>query len=66
MDHDSVHERLRDVAAELDDRPVAVAERGARELLGRLDTLQAELERLAQGLEAAAERLITRPDGSGR
>jgi hypothetical protein len=66
MDHESVHERLRDAAAELDDRPAAVAERGARELLGRLDTLQAELERLAHGLEAAAERLIAGPDRPGR
>ena len=58
MDHD---ERARApaarCAAELDDRPAATAERGARELLGKLDTLQAELERLQGGLEATADRL---------
>ena len=66
MDHESVHERLREVAEELDDRPVAAAERGARELMGKLDTLHAELERLQRGLEATADRLAARPDGPGR
>ena len=66
MDLESVHERLRDAAAELDDRPAAVAERGARDLLGKLDALQTELERLQYGLEAAAGRLAARPDGSSR
>jgi hypothetical protein len=66
MDHDSVHSRLRRVAEELDDQPPAAAERGARELLGKLDTLQAELERLQDGLQATADRLASRPDGPGR
>jgi hypothetical protein len=66
MDHETVHARLRHVAEELDDRPIAVAERGARELLGKLDTLQSELERLQRGLEATAGRLSARPDGPGR
>ena len=66
MDHESVHERLRVVAAELEDRPGASAERGARELLGKLDTLQTELERLQRGLEATADRLAAGPDGPGR
>ena len=66
MDHESVHERLRHVAADLHDGPVAVADRGARELLVKLDALQIELERLQRGLEATADRLTARPDGSGR
>ena len=63
MDHQSVHERLRLAAAELDDRPGAAAGRGAGELLGKLDALQAALERLQHGLEGAAERLAARADG---
>jgi hypothetical protein len=63
MDHDSVHAQLRRVAEELDDRPAAAADRGARELLGKLDTLHAELERLQDGLQATADRLAARPDG---
>ena len=66
MDHESVHERLREVAEELDDRPVAPVGRGARELLGKLDTLHAELERLQDGLQATADRLAARPDGPAR
>ena len=66
MDHDSVHAQLRSAAEELDDGPAATAERGARELLGKLDTLHAELERLQDGLQAAADRLAARPDGPGR
>ena len=63
MDHDSVHAHLRRVAEELGDPP---ADRGARELLGKLDTLQAELERLQDGLQATADRLAARPDGPAR
>ena len=66
MDHQSVHERLRQVAADLEDGPAGTAERGARELLGKLDALQAELERLQRGLEGAAHRLAARPDGPPR
>ena len=66
MDHESVHERLRRVAEGLDDRPADSAESGARELLGKLDELQLQLERRQSGLEATAERLAARPDGSGR
>ena len=66
MDHDSVHAQLRRVAEELDDGPAAGADDGARELLGKLDTLQAELERLQDGLQATADRLAARPDGPAR
>ena len=66
MDHDSVHAQLRSTAEELDDRPAATAERGARDLLGKLDTLHAELERLQDGLQATADRLAARPDGPAR
>ena len=66
MDEDSVHAHLRRVAEELDDRPAAGAERGARELLGKLDTLHAELERLQDGLQATADRLAARPDRPAR
>jgi len=62
MDHDSVHAQLRSAAEELDDDPAATAERGARDLLGKLDTLHAELERLQDGLQATADRLAARPD----
>jgi hypothetical protein len=65
-DADAVHAQLRRTAEELDDRPVAGAERAAREMLEKLDTLQAELDRLLRGLEATAARLSAsqpRPDG---
>ena len=39
---EAVHARLRATAELLDDRPGAGVERAAREMLGRLDTLQAE------------------------
>jgi hypothetical protein len=66
MDHDSVHAQLRRAAEDLDDRPAATADRGAREPLGKRDTLQAELERLQDGLQATADRLAARPDGPAR
>ena len=66
MDDDSVHAQLRSAAEELDDGPAATAERGARELLGKLDTLHAELERLQDGLQATADRLAARPDRPAR
>ena len=63
---EAVHARLRATAELLDDRPGAGVERAAREMLGRLDTLQAELDRLLQGLERTAEQLGTSvPRGDG-
>ena len=58
--------QLRRAAEELEDGPPAAAGRGARDLLGKLDTLHAELERLQDGLQATADRLAARPDGPAR
>jgi hypothetical protein len=63
---EAVHARLRATAELLDDRPEAGVERAAREMLGRLDTLQAELDRLLHGLEQTAEQpgaSVPRGDG---
>ena len=69
--HEAVHEQLRRAAELLDDRPDAGVERAAREMLGRLDTLQGELDRLLRGLDHTAEQLgpLPRSDaepGAGR
>jgi hypothetical protein len=69
--HAAVHEQLRRAAELLDDRPDAGVERAAREMLGRLDTLQGELDRLLRGLDHTAEQLgpLPRSDaepGAGR
>ena len=53
---DAVHERLRRAAELLDVRPAAGAERAAQEMLGRLDTLQGELDRLLRGLDRTTEQ----------
>ena len=63
---EAVHEQLRRAAELFDDRPAAEVERAAQEMLGRLDTLQGELDRLLQGLERTAEPLgasLPRSDG---
>ena len=66
MDHDSVPAPRGRAAVLRAAGPAAAAGRGARDLLGKLDTLHAELERLQDGLQATADRLAARPDGPAR
>jgi hypothetical protein len=63
---EAAHEQLRRVAHELAaGGPADPVERSARELLGRLDDLQGELDRVLDGLRSSADTLERLSQGGG-